>query len=107
MEGTFANKRFVGQKIVAQEDGTLLTQFGDFPVKKGEIIFKPLKGDPVVVPENYFNENYTQVEAANKEKVKVNLDEMARGYMEMGYLNQKEDESYINELKELSKNKAF
>lgn len=115
MEATFANKRFVGQKTVAKEDGILLTQYGDFPVKKGDIVFKPLKGDPEVIPsEKYFNDNYIQVEAANeKRKARPSKspfeEQYAKALIEFNQMemNQNEDQDYINELKGLSENKAF
>lgn len=77
----------------------------DFWVHEGELVFKSLTGEEQPITESRFRSMVVVKE--EKKNVKVNLDEMMNGYMEMANLNQEEDENYINELKELSKNKAF
>lgn len=102
----YVDKKFLGSVSEVEADGTLTTIRGNIPVYKGQYVVHFRNGEDVVMDREYFINEYTPVKEVKK-KTKVNLDEMAKGYMEMAYLNQNEDENYINELKELSQNKAF
>lgn len=102
----FANKKFVGEAIKSEADGTLLTQSGEFSVKEGDIIFRPFSGEAEVLTENWFNEHYVPVEKVKKKKRPSKSpfeDEYTKALIEFSQMKLKNEEGelYIQGTKEI------
>lgn len=99
MSKFYAHKKFVGEVKVAEEDGILLTQVGEFPYEKGTSLLFPISGDPEIIPENKLEKLYVPVEPVKK-KHKKEMSPFEEQYikqlMEFGSLEStEEDEQYI------------
>lgn len=95
----YAHRKFLVTATQAKEDGELLTVHGKIPVFVGNVVAHDDLGNPFVMPESYFKENYIPVK---KVKDLVNLDEMAAAYMTMGELikeSNDNNEDYIFDVK--------
>jgi len=106
MSQLYAHKKFVGEVMVAEQDGVLLTQVGEFSVKKGEKLFNPLNGDPEIITDSRLNNLYLPVESPVKRKAPDDFAQYfmgAYGEYTGEELNQTEDEQYINGTLKISK----
>lgn len=102
MKQLYAHKSFVGEVERAEKDGTIFMFQEEIPYKVGELIFTGVNNEQQILSESTFKNYFIPVE---KRKANVDLDEMAKGYMEMAYLNQEEDEDYIVKTKALISDK--
>ncbi|PLR99495.1 hypothetical protein [Bacillus sp. T33-2] len=97
----YAHRKFLVTVNRVKEKGVLETYSGSIPVFPGDMILTDLDGNTFVERETRFNEYYVPVEQIEaKPKKKVNLDEMMKGYAEMGQLvkeSNEKDENYIFE----------
>lgn len=106
----YADKRSLLTVVRAEEDGILHTINGDFPVNKGNIISTNQFGNQSVMTESYFYEYHEPVRKIRKKRNKPNIEDIAKGYAEMGYLvdeSNKNNENYIFETNQLTQNKAL
>jgi hypothetical protein len=91
----WANKKFLVNISEAQEDGVLHLINGDIPVLKGNIVAHSQSGETLVMPRDYFERNYVEVE---KVKKKVNIEQMAENYAQEW--SNFEEEDYIERFQE-------
>lgn len=80
-----AHKSFVGQVEKAEEDGVIFMFGEEIPVNKGELVFKNLKGEQQLITNKQLDNDFVGVKIV--ERPKINLNEMAKGYIEMGDIN--------------------
>jgi hypothetical protein len=106
----YAHKKFLIRVHIAESDGFLETAKGIEVVKAGDKIGTNEIGDQFVIPNEYFNKYYEEVEKVEpkfrkKSKSPFEL-EYEKSLVEFGSLpNPFEDDEYINGTYELSKNK--
>jgi hypothetical protein len=91
----WANKKFLVNVTEAEEDGTLLLINGDIPILKGNIIAHNQLGETFVMPKDYFERNYIEVE---KVKKKVDIEQMTENYAQDW--SKFEEEDYIETFQE-------
>lgn len=80
-----AHKSFVGQVEKVEKDGVIFMFGEEIPVNKGELVFKNLKGEQQLITKKQLDNDFVGVKIA--ERPKINLNEMAKGYIEMGDIN--------------------
>lgn len=99
----YAHKSFLCDIEIAEQDGYILTEIEEIPVKKGEIVLTDLNGKSMIVTESMFEDNYVEVEYYNKEKESTfDQDAIANGYATMTdwMTSNEEDSNYINDFQQ-------
>lgn len=102
----YANKRFLCSMRIAEEDELLDSETCYHQALKGELLLKDYNGREFPVTEEYFQNNYVEVEIV-EDKHKYDMNELANGYAALSELNQEEDQDYINGMEKIVKDKAF
>lgn len=106
MGSLYALKSFTGEVRVAEEDGFIVNQNGEYPVKKNQLIFTDLNGNEMVILKETLDKLYVPVKVKKKHKRKLHaspddLEQIAKAYGEVSQFE--EDEKYINGTLEISK----
>ncbi len=100
----YAHKKFLVSVNRAEEDGVLLTQFSELPIKKGELFAVDRLGNTFPLADKYFKDNYVPVERVNQKRTKqlspFEEQYYKTAYEEMAKLNSEEDSTYIEGTKE-------
>jgi hypothetical protein len=107
----YSHKKSLIQVERLEDDDVLITQSGNIPVRKGTLVAKDDVGNTYPLNDEDFHSNYAMVNKVEKIKT-PRISEFEEAYaqqlMEFGSLESNfEDENYISETLELSKNKAF
>lgn len=102
----YASKKFTCSSEIAEKDQILDGIAGEFFVKKGERILTDQLGNKFPVAEEYFQNNYMEVELV-EDKHKYDRNELANNYAALSELDQNESQDYINGMEKLVKDKAF
>lgn len=92
----YAQKQFLVTARFVNEDEWLSTDYGEYLIKKGNIILTDYYGNSFPTTPFFFKEDYIPVSLVKRE---IDIEKMARGYIEMSKLSQEEDGDYINRLK--------
>lgn len=88
MGSLYALKSFTGEVRVAEEDGFIVNQNGEYPVKKNQLIFTDLNGNEMVILKETLEKNFVEVKV-KKTKRKLNkslfeLEQIAEAYGNVG-----------------------
>lgn len=94
----WANRKFVVSATEAEEDGILHLINGDTDVFKGNMICVNQLGETLVMPKDYFERNYIEIE---KVKKKVDINQMSENYRQNW--DTLEEEDYIDRFQETVK----
>jgi hypothetical protein len=97
----WANKKFLVNISEAEEDGVLHLINGDIPVLKGNIVAHSQSGETLVMPRDYFERNYVEVEKVKKPK--IDIEQMAENYAQDW--SNFDDEEYIERFQETVRNR--
>lgn len=92
MEGNsilYAHRKYVVTINRAEEDGKLLTQFSEYPIRKNELYAVDSFGCAFPIEEENFKKNYVPVKVIDKDK-------MARGYELMAEINLEESNAGVH-----------
>lgn len=90
---TYSNKHAVGEvvKVISEETYIINHDQIKLPVNKGDIIFKDLSDAIVVIDQDYFYENFIEVELEKPKKAKrklnkspFELEQIAEAYGNVG-----------------------
>lgn len=98
MGSLYALKSFTGSVRELEEDGFVINQNGEFPAKKGTMVFTDLNGNEMVILKESLDRLYVEVKVKKKAKRKLNaspddLEQIAKAYGEVQQFE--EDEKYI------------
>jgi hypothetical protein len=90
-----AHKKFLVTVVEAEEDGILYTVDGKIAVHSGELIAHDQLGGVSIMPKDYYQRNYVQVEKVRKH---IDKEEMAKNYTQDWSMFEEED--YIERFQE-------
>lgn len=92
----YSHKNSVVDIVKAEIGQVVDTPFGLMECGDSDYVLTDHLGENYVISEDTVKNEYVEFETNARVKAKWNFEELAAGYMELGQLNQNEDEIYIN-----------
>jgi hypothetical protein len=107
MSMQYVPRKYLYSAQEVEEDGFLLTENGEIPVQKGNVVLHNEFDNPIVETKDNLSNTYAKVNKVKKSPRKTEMSpfeiEYMKGLLEFGGLNQNEDQDYIDGQMNLNK----